>query len=85
MDLIYGKIHYLTKDDIEHPKLQIQDLEQLSPSLTLDNYQTYALFLLLRKDLTPEEVQHYTTIKDNLKKEDELINEANSKKLINKI
>lgn len=52
---ILEKMNYLSVEEVQHPKLQIEDLVSLSPTLTLDNILTYILFLQLRKDLTEAE------------------------------
>jgi hypothetical protein len=62
------KIEYLTVEQVENPKWELEDMHKIHPSLGADNYMTYVLFLYLRKhDLSPEEVQEYNKLIDVMK------------------
>jgi hypothetical protein len=75
-ELMY-KLQYLTVQEVENQRLEIEHLSRLSPTLHLDNYLTYLIFLEYRQDLPEEEKELYYRIAQALKqKEDEEYQEA---------
>ena len=52
---ILNQIEEVTIDDIENPKLELDDMVNIHSSLTLDNPLTYKAFLANREDLNDEE------------------------------
>lgn len=52
---ILESIETLTVEDIACPKLELDDLKVIHPSLTLDKPLTYKVFLSKREDLPDEE------------------------------
>lgn len=52
---ILESIEELTVEEVEHPKLKLEDLELIHRSLTLDNPLTYKVFLAKRDDLPEDE------------------------------
>lgn len=71
------KLQYLTVQEVEDPKLEIEHLTRISPSLHPDNPLTYAIFLTYRQDLPEEERELYVRIMEALQnKENEEYQEA---------
>ena len=71
------KMQYLTVEEVEHPKLEIEHLINISPTLHLDNYLTYIIYLQYRPDLPDDEKELIQNIITLLKKkEDEAYAEA---------
>jgi hypothetical protein len=56
------KLQYLTTEEVENPKLEIEHLTRISPHLHLDNPLTYIIFLNYRPDLPDEERELYLRI-----------------------
>lgn len=60
------KLQYLTTEEVENPKLEIEHLARLSPTLHTDNPLTYIIFLAFRKDLPEEERKFYELVLEAL-------------------
>jgi hypothetical protein len=52
---ILESIETLTVEDVACPKIELDDLQVIHPSLTLDKPLTYKVFLSKREDLSDEE------------------------------
>lgn len=51
------KLEYLSIDQVENPKLEVEDLMKISPTLHSDNPLTFMLYLHFRPDLPEDEKQ----------------------------
>jgi hypothetical protein len=70
IDEVLNRIEYLNELEKQSGKdniLEVEDLERLHPSLTLDNYLTFIIFLKLRDDLTEYEIDCYKQLIDKMK------------------
>ena len=47
---IFYMLEYLSQDYVDDPKLRLEDMIKLHPSLTEDNIITYISYLAIRKD-----------------------------------
>lgn len=49
------KLEYLSIDQVQNPKLEVEDLIKISPTLHSDNPMTFMLYLHYRPDLPEDE------------------------------
>ncbi len=70
IEQIMEKLQYLTVQEVENPKLEVEQLSKLSPYLHLDDYLTYIVFLQYRQDLPEYEKKWYLDLIEALKEKE---------------
>ena len=74
---VMQKLQYLTVEQVTNPKVEVEDLTNISPYLHPDDYLTYIVFLSNRNDLPEDEKDMYKSLIKALKaKEDQEIEDA---------
>lgn len=71
LEQIMEKLQYLTVQEVENPKLEVEQLCKLSPYLHLDDYLTYIVFLQYRQDLPEDEKKWYLELIEALKNKEQ--------------
>lgn len=67
LEEIMQRLQYLTIDEVENPKLEVEHIQKISPTLDLDNWMTYVIFLQYRQDLPEAEKEMYLQLIEVLK------------------
>ena len=70
IEQIMEKLQYLTVQEVENPKLEVEQLSKLSSCLHLDDYLTYIVFLQYRQDLPEHEKKWYLDLIEALKEKE---------------
>ena len=62
------QIPILTEEDFEErePQIELEDMQNIHPSLTQDNPLTYFVFISKRSDLSEEEKEYYLAVAQRL-------------------
>lgn len=85
LEEIMQRLQYLTVDEVENPKLEVEHLKKISPCLDLDNWMTYIIFLQYRPDLPEAEREMYLQLIEALKQNERDLYERELKRFEIKI
>ena len=72
---LLAKLEYITVDQLDNPRWELEDMVKIHPSLDEDNYLTYVIYLLMKEHELPEEQ------KEELKKMIEVMKEIEKKQI----
>lgn len=85
LEEVMQKLQYLTIAEVENPKLEVEHLQKISPTLNLDNWMTYVIFLQYRQDLPEAEREMYLQLIEALKQNERELYEKELKRFEIKI